>query len=190
LDNFLANHNDFDDETRQSLEECNVLIDSNIPLERTNVDNNCINYGNKLIDLCRNNNLFIVNGRIGESRLTCKDSCTIDYVICSAVLFQSVKNFFVHDFCNLYSDVHCAISFNVISQQTSIETKQPNQVSKKVKSKSFYWDSAKATDLENNIDSNKFNNVLNSVDELKTKRSINKHEIDKRNSDICKICLD
>ena len=131
LDNFLANHNDFDDETRQSLEECNVLIDSNIPLERTSVDNHCNNYGYKLIDLCRNNNLFIVNGRIGESRLTCKDSSTVDYVICSAVLFQSVKNFFVHDFCNLYSDVHCAISFDVINLKTSLETKLSNQVSKK-----------------------------------------------------------
>ena len=34
------------------------------------------------------NNLFIVNGRIGENKLTCKDSSTVDYVVSNAFLFK------------------------------------------------------------------------------------------------------
>jgi hypothetical protein len=44
----------------------NVLQQLNLPLKRNNVDKGKNPYGNLLLNLCRGNDLFIVNGRIGE----------------------------------------------------------------------------------------------------------------------------
>ena len=77
-----------DEETRQPLDDVNVLRESQGLLERMSSDIHRNDYGYKLIELCKNNNLYIVNGRIGETKLTCKDSSTVDYIICSAFLFQ------------------------------------------------------------------------------------------------------
>ena len=82
------NHIELDEETRQPLEDVNVLRESKGLLERMSSDIHRNDYGYKLIELCENNNLYIVNGRIGETKLTCKDSNTVDYIICSAFLFQ------------------------------------------------------------------------------------------------------
>ena len=56
LDNFLANHNNLDEETRLSSEDVNILLESNI-LHSENIDIHCNNYGCKFIEFCRNNNL-------------------------------------------------------------------------------------------------------------------------------------
>ena len=63
---FFANHNNFDEETKLSLEDVNILLESDI-LHGENIDIHCNNYVYKFIEFCRNNNLFIVNGRIGEN---------------------------------------------------------------------------------------------------------------------------
>jgi hypothetical protein len=53
---------------------------------------NC--YGNKLLELCRGNSLFLLNGRVGEDqhegRLTCKNSSTVDYCLCTVYLIRGV----------------------------------------------------------------------------------------------------
>ena len=77
-----------DEETRQPLDDVNVLRESQGLLERMSSDIHRNDYGYKLIELCKNNNLYIVNGRIEETKLTCNDSSTVDYIICSAFLFQ------------------------------------------------------------------------------------------------------
>ena len=64
-----------------------------------------------MLELCRGNNLFIVNGRIGDDylesgRLTCRNSSVVDYYICSPCFFEYFCNFKVVDFSRLYSDVH------------------------------------------------------------------------------------
>ena len=123
LDNFLANHNKLDEETRLSLEDVNILLESNI-LHRENIDIHCNNYGYKFIEFCRNNNLFIVNGRIGENKLTCKDSSTVDYVVCNAFLFKLFKGYIIHDYSNLYSDVHCPITFEICKKNSRISTRK------------------------------------------------------------------
>ena len=45
-----------------------------------------------LLDICKTNNLFIVNGRIGDDKtksgkLTCKNSSVVDYCICTCSFF-------------------------------------------------------------------------------------------------------
>lgn len=56
--------------------------------------------------------IIIVNGRIGEEKL----SSTVEYVICSMFMFELFEHFYIYDFCNLYSDVNCPITCELISQ--------------------------------------------------------------------------
>ena len=46
-----------------------------------------------LLDICKANNLFIVNGRIGDDKtesgkITCKNSSVVDYCICTCSFLQ------------------------------------------------------------------------------------------------------
>jgi hypothetical protein len=65
----------------------NILESLNIPVGRINKDSVKNHYGSRLLDLCKGNDLFIINGRIGNDKgigkLTCKNSSVVDYVISS-----------------------------------------------------------------------------------------------------------
>ena len=89
------------------MNEPNKLLNIGIPLERTN-QHNCkpTNHGYKLIELCKNNNMYIVrvcdDKRIGTS--TCKVTIVVDYAIASLYILQNIINFKVFYFEPL--DVH------------------------------------------------------------------------------------
>ena len=57
------------------------------------------NNGHKLISLCKNLDVHIVNGRVGADRekglVTCANASTIDYVLASTELFLCMDNFCV-----------------------------------------------------------------------------------------------
>lgn len=114
-DDFLANVQNCDN-VFQTLNEQNIVTFETlqIPFIRKVTDMSSNNFGYKLIDFCINNNIFIVNGRMGTDKLigslTCNNSSTVDYVLSSASLFYFIKEFEVLCFCNLYLDVH---NFNV-----------------------------------------------------------------------------
>lgn len=88
---------------------------------------------------------FIVNDRLGENRLTCKDSSTVDYVLCNAFLLQSVQGFLIRIFCNLYS-----IPFE-LSNHKPIEKQSISQSTDIVDSSLCIWESGKVSQFENNI---------------------------------------
>ena len=73
----------------------NVLQQLNLPLKRNNVDKGKNPYGNLLLNLCRGNDLFIVNGRIGDNKegnLTCRNASVIDYTICNSEFLKNIVN--------------------------------------------------------------------------------------------------
>jgi hypothetical protein len=58
-------------------------------------------YGNLLLYLCRGNDLFIVNGRIGDNKegnLTCRNASVVDYTICSSEFLKNIVNMSILDF--------------------------------------------------------------------------------------------
>ena len=70
------------------MNEPNKLLNIGIPLERANQDKCKPNsHGYKLIELCKNNNLYILNGRVCDDKhvgkTTCKGTSVIDYAISS-----------------------------------------------------------------------------------------------------------
>ena len=55
----------------------------NVPLSRKNKDFTINAYRNQMLDVCKNMNIFILNGRLGNtersSTFTCKTRSTVDY---------------------------------------------------------------------------------------------------------------
>lgn len=46
-----------------------------IPLDRSCVDYTCNEYGTQLLEFCKNNDLFILNGRLNPDHSNCKPTC-------------------------------------------------------------------------------------------------------------------
>ena len=73
-------------------------------------------FGNKLLGMCKDNNMFLLNGRLEPGKFTCFStdvrncgSSVVDYVVTSVHNFDNVNNFQVNDLSE-FSD-HCSISF-------------------------------------------------------------------------------
>ena len=87
-------------------------------LPRISCDNKTTNqYGEWLIDLCSDNQMYILNGRtLGDfmGKITChtpRGSSVIDYFISSRSLSNTIFNMYVHDVSLLLE--HCAISMKL-----------------------------------------------------------------------------
>ena len=91
-----------------------MLEELGIPLRRANEDKVINQYVRKLLDFCKYNDVFILNGRIGEDKDIGKFTCTnvgvVDYIIASPEYLKHITNFQVLKFSKLLSDVHCPIS--------------------------------------------------------------------------------
>jgi hypothetical protein len=78
------------------------------------MDNRKNNFGNRLLELCRCNNIFICNGRIGDDKgigkFTSKNVSVVDYAICSPLLFKIIDNFSELEISKLFSDIHNPLS--------------------------------------------------------------------------------
>ena len=90
-----------------------MLEELGIPLRRTNEDKVINQYVRILLNLCKYNNVFILNGRICEDKdigkFPCKNVGVIDYTIASPEYLKHITNFRVLEFSKLLSDVHCPI---------------------------------------------------------------------------------
>ena len=75
-------------------------------IKKYSVDNVVNNYGKKLLSLCSNMNIFIVNGRIGRSEWTYKNASVVDYCLASPSLFDNIDSFVIDTFDPMLSDVH------------------------------------------------------------------------------------
>ena len=91
---------------------------NNTPLNRNSVDNS---YGRQMIEFCKTNNIFILNGRFSSDivhpKLTCKNSSTVDYALSSSYIFATILEFKVEDYSFLYSDAHCPLSLKLRRQR-------------------------------------------------------------------------
>ena len=99
-DEFILKHFNSEDITNEYEQEISYFEgNKNVKLKRTNADTGINNYCYKLIDFCKTNNLFILNGRVGVDggmgSHTCKNISTVDYFISSAQLVPYLNDLFV-----------------------------------------------------------------------------------------------
>ena len=76
-----------------------------------------------------------------------KNESVIDYMIAPPELFEEVKDFQISDFNPLFSDVHCAISFGILSKTKPIPLLKNHEIMSKIK-----WENAKNSVFVENID--------------------------------------
>ena len=90
-DDFLADHFDFDDTIRNFFNASSVLLENNMNLRRLSHDTVCNYEGNALLEICKSNNLCILNGRCGKDKnigsFTFKHTSVIDYSITTVDTF-------------------------------------------------------------------------------------------------------
>lgn len=88
----------------------------NIPLLHKWADMATNAYGAQLLDFCKSNSLFILNGRIGTDKispkLTCKNSI-VDYVLTTSHNFRTILDFDIMAFNGLFSDAHCCLKLKI-----------------------------------------------------------------------------
>ena len=93
-----------------------TLENMNIPLKRASKDRKTNSHGLALLDICRNNELFVLNGRLGREKnigeLTFRNTSLIDYVISSVNCLKLVDNYCVQETDPLFSDGHAFLEWS------------------------------------------------------------------------------
>ena len=91
-----------------------MLSQFNLAENRVSKDKSSNNEGNLLSEVCKSNNLFILNGRCGNDKgkdaFTFKNISVIDYTVVSAQALKFIENFDITELDCLYSDGHCLLS--------------------------------------------------------------------------------
>ena len=110
-DNFINEMYGIDEEEQAHLNKYTILEKFSSKLERNSKDKKTKSHGMFLIDLCRNNNLFILNGRMDNDsgNLTFRDKSVLDYVIATADCFEFIHSFTIVETDPLFSDEHNAL---------------------------------------------------------------------------------
>ncbi|KAK6181790.1 hypothetical protein SNE40_009575 [Patella caerulea] len=99
---------------RDKLESESAFWSYDVPLQRYNQDKTVNSYGERLIGLCKNLGIYVVNGRFGSEKgigsFTCDGRSVVDYVCCSPKVMGNIIEFEICDYNALFSDKHNAIS--------------------------------------------------------------------------------
>ena len=141
--------------------------------------------GTELIELCRTNGYVIINGRMsqdaGIGKVTCKNVSVVDYAITSLPLLPSVHYFKVHDFDEIYSDVHSAIEIElkVSFKRDDIETDRGRTENDNINLESLYikWDSKKRNEYIEALDDDVITQISQELDNLEVIPNVNKDNI-------------
>ena len=170
VDNFFSDIFDFDAETRSFFDKTPILQKYNVPLERATKDCKKNNTGNWLIETCKNNNLFIVNGRIGKDRHigapTFRDKSVIDYTVSTADCFAWLSDFEIIELDPIFSDGHSLISWSLGVQNTDISnTSNLNDYEQKRNTKYKWTDTSKENFIKE-IDLNEVSNIKENIDRI------------------------
>ena len=147
---------------------CHLLPSQGIPLSRESQDKGRMNsFGHRLLDICKTNDLFIVNGRIGSDagigQCTSKETSVVDYVIASVLGIGNITGFSVADFNPLFSDVHCALNFKL-----SLKHEQNSEVREsfvETNNQNPKWKASKKDEFIGNINTHELHTIINDLSE-------------------------
>lgn len=150
-----------------------------VPLDRKSADESANAYGYSLLNMCKNNDLFILNGRIGSDficpTLTCKNKSTVDYFISSAHILPIIKDLQVHEFSCLLSDAHSPVSLSI---DVNYERKESKSKCNSTTTKQKLWEPEKSEAFVDNIDILKVSDIEMRLDHLIDNKIVERDEID------------
>ena len=113
-----------------------ILEELGIQICRKSLYSQSNTFGHRLIELCKDNNVVILNGRVGEDQnignFTTTRNSVVDYIIMSANKFKYLSDFKVHKFDPPLSDIHCPISCHLLTKyKTDIYSNKEDSKGKK-----------------------------------------------------------
>ena len=128
-------------------------------------------YGKKLVEVCKNNNAVIFNGRMsddcGIGKVTTTYNTTIDYVIGSCDVVKFVKVFRILDFDPLFSDVHCGLHTQLeFLCRVRQENKESQQVNDQVCVKPGRWMTERKREYVRNVDISRVHELIERANDL------------------------
>ena len=134
VDEFLSEMYDNGVMFDESMNAVHCLLKCNVSIDRASADLITNAYGNQMLEFCKSNDLFILNGRLGTDairpKLTCKDRSTVDYFISSPASFEHITDFKIDDFSSLFSDAHCALKLTIKTKSHSVDRELLTQTKK------------------------------------------------------------
>lgn len=161
-DTFLSEYFDFDEEVLNHFNKTDVLDLDFLSRKRANQDESVNTQGESLLDICKSNNLFILNGRChkdkGVGKFTFRDTSVIDYAISSYEGLKRVQEFEIIDLDPLFSDGHSLLSLMI----TQIIAPSP-AIATTSKSGRKLWDEEKKELFCHNIDMQTLNAILTDI---------------------------
>ena len=162
-DTFLIDHFGVDSEIQSHFDKYTVLENLGIPLRRTSTDKRTNTHGFKLIESCRNNNVFILNGRVGKDRNvgnnTFREKSIIDYVLASAECFEHLDDFEIIETDCLFSDGHHSLRWSVHTCNKTQNITTDREVDTKNITKPPKWQSQLKDNFVGNIDEVHLDNI-------------------------------
>ena len=151
-DESLDKHLELDKDTAGFFDQESFFINNNIIINRTSKDIKKNNIGYRIIDVCKNYYMSILNGRYGQDEgvgsFTFRDQSVIDYAITCRRGFTLLPNFEIQDLDRIYSDGHCLLQITAPCDSSSKNNLKIPQHSPKPRK----WDQQKATNFSENID--------------------------------------
>ena len=144
-------------------------------LSRKSLDQTTNNTGFKLLDICKNNNLFILNGRTGKDKhrgnFTFRQASVIDYTLASVDSLKLLKDFDIIDTDPIFSDGHSILQLTTACcgqprrSPTTPEENRPGRAK---------WHETLAQSFCDNIDQSHVTSILRDLDSLTpNKQNIN-----------------
>lgn len=170
------------------------LDNLNFPRIRSNKDLKKNNFGNNLLHFCKNNNLFILNGRVGNDKgvgdyTTC-NSTVIDYFIGNVDFLNIVENFCILEFTKLYSDVHCPLTCNITCNILLNDTDcNVNTHGDEMLDNIKPFNITKCTDFCNNISVDKIVSIFDNLNMVDV-NTIDKKELDVLFTQVCDVLVE
>lgn len=155
-DRSLDKYLDLDQDTVNFFDQVSFLENNNISTDRVSLDKKKNNNGHRIIELCKNNNMFLLNGRYGKDKnlgkYTFREQSVIDYSISSEKGFSVLTNFEILDLDRLCSDGHSLLimTLNWPSQGNENNMTYPIHTRKNVP-KCPKWDPRNANSYKGNI---------------------------------------
>ena len=139
-------------------------------LHRQNSDLGVNKYGYQMTEFCKDNNLYILNGRctIDSGKTQCKSFSAIDYFVSSLNILPLLQTLYVHGFCPLLSDSHNAVSLVMTVLCSQVKTTSAENIKKQPK----LWWPEKTDAFVNNFDVNKIVELSNGLSELRGRNDI------------------
>lgn len=197
LPDLERNEDDLDPWEDDDPSSASICHNLSVPTQRHSEDPVVNRYGRLLLQLVKNNNLIILNGRVGEDRgigrVTCKGSSVVDYCITSANLLDKFESFEVLEFNHMFSDIHNPIqaSLKCANVETiNVDIMHQSKVPDTVNFCRPKWSDDMIENFKTNLDMASINSLLDEVTGMLDKDSVSQENVDSVSNKLRSILID